>query len=371
VGVERGRLSNGAWQLEPRAVFDLPAKISERGVPLAEFAKAKPYYGIKTGLNEAFLIDTAKRNSLVAKDPRCSEILRPYLRGQDIKRWSPEWAGLWMIFMRRGVPIDEYPSIRDHLTAFRERLEPKPKDWMKGDWKGRKPGAYQWYEVQDPVEYWELFSKPKILYQDITWKSNFCLDLNGTLPNNTIYFLPTPDPWVLSVLNSPIGWWYAWRKAQHGKDEALRYFNTFVEGIPIPCPSDGKRSESESIVHRLTEIAKSQHETVNSFLDWLKVEHQVDEPSTLIQSCIGLDNDAFVAEVRKARGKKNPLSLAALRSLREEHTRTIVPAQALAREALVLERKISDLVNEAYGLTPEEIDLMWETAPPRMPISRS
>ena len=73
-------------------------------------------------------------------------------------------------------------------------------------------------------------------------------------------------------------------------------------------------------------------------LDWLKVEHSIAEPSQKLQSSLRLDSEAFVTEVRKARGKKNPLSLAALRSLREEHTRTILPAQSLAREALGLER---------------------------------
>ena len=83
-----------------------------------------------------------------------------------------------------------------------------------------------------------------------------------------------------------------------------------------------------------------------------------------------LDSDAFVAEVKKLRGKKNPLSVAALRSLRDEHARTIEPARIQAAEALNLERQISDLVNEAYGLTPDEVALMWKTAPPRMPIPK-
>ena len=77
-----------------------------------------------------------------------------------------------------------------------------------------------------------------------------------------------------------------------------------------------------------------------------------------------------MAEVKKLRGKKNPLSVAALRSLRDEHTRTIEPARIQAAEALNLERQISDLVNAAYGLTPDEVALMWKTAPPRMPISK-
>ena len=119
---------------------------------------------------------------------------------------------------------------------------------------------------------------------------------------------------------------------------------------------------------RLIEITESHRSTIQDLLDWLRVEHTIAEPSQKLQSALELDSESFVTEVRKPRGKKNPLSLAALRSLREEHTRSILPAQALAREALALESKISDLVNEAYGLTPEEVELMWETAPPRMPI---
>ena len=79
--------------------------------------------------------------------------------------------------------------------------------------------------------------------------------------------------------------------------------------------------------------------------------------------------------MKRIRGKKNPLSTAALKSLRDEHTRTIEPARAQARApirrelvALHLERRLCDLVNEAYGLTPDEVALMWETAPPRMPF---
>lgn len=104
-------------------------------------------------------------------------------------------------------------------------------------------------------------------------------------------------------------------------------------------------------------------------LYWLRTEYEIEKPSKSLQSLIGLDFDALISEVKKHRGKKKPLSLAAIRSLREEHARTIVPAQALASEARGLERRVSDLVNEAYGLTPDEIRLMWEIAPPRMPVT--
>jgi len=87
-----------------------------------------------------------------------------------------------------------------------------------------------------------------------------------------------------------------------------------------------------------------------------------------LQAPVDLDCDAFVAEVRKVRGKKRPLSSAALKNLREEHARTLDPARQLAALAQTLERRLSDLVNAAYGLTPDEIALLWSTAPPRMPF---
>jgi hypothetical protein len=81
-----------------------------------------------------------------------------------------------------------------------------------------------------------------------------------------------------------------------------------------------------------------------------------------------LDSDTWVAEVKRIRGKKLPLTAAGVGALRDEYSRSIEPAHALAAETLSLERTLSDLVNQAYGLTPTEIELMWQTAPPRMPI---
>ena len=67
--------------------------------------RVKPYRGVLTGFNEAFLIDAATRDRLVAADPASAEIIKPYLRGQDVRRWEADWAGLWMIFARRGLDI--------------------------------------------------------------------------------------------------------------------------------------------------------------------------------------------------------------------------------------------------------------------------
>jgi hypothetical protein len=118
------------------------------------------------------------------------------------------------------------------------------------------------------------------------------------------------------------------------------------------------------------EITSRQQQTQRTLLDWLRVDYQIDKPSNKLLAPAELDLDTCVGEVKRIRGKKQPLTAAGIRGLREEHTRSIEPAQALAAEALKLERTLSDLVNQAYGLTPKEIGLMRKTAPPRVPIPR-
>lgn len=100
------------------------------------------------------------------------------------------------------------------------------------------------------------------------------------------------------------------------------------------------------------------------------MEYSVENPSQKLQDVTGLDADGLAAEVKKARGRSQPLSVAEVRRLKEEHAGTVVPLQTLAGEARTLEERVSDLVNAAYALTAEELELMWKTAPPRMPIAR-
>ena len=114
-------------------------------------------------------------------------------------------------------------------------------------------------------------------------------------------------------------------------------------------------------------ISLQQH-TQRTLLDWLRVEYGIDKPSNKLLALTDLGSNTWVSEVKRLRGKKPPLSSAGLHALRDEYTRTIEPARALAAESLTLERTLSDLVNAAYALTPAEMALMWQTAPPRMPI---
>jgi Eco57I restriction-modification methylase/TaqI-like C-terminal specificity domain len=373
IKVRRDRFGHDGWNLEPKAVGDLLSKMRDHGIPLVEYAKAKPLFGIKTGFNEAFLIDDETRNSYIKADPKSKEIIVPYLRGQDIKRWHPEWAGLWMILLKSSSNFDwpwagneenpqevfqsTYPVLFNHLIAYKDNLI------------GRQDQGRNWWELRS-CKYYDVLNSAKIIWQDLGYYSRFCLSEPAYVAEATCFALASSDLWLLAVLNSPVMWAYLWRHTIHGKDEVLRLKTLYMEHIPICHSTAESRIAVEHRVHQLLEIAKSREILCNDIADWLKVQFEISDPTMKLRDPVSLDGDAFIAEVQKARGKAKTLSAAGLKQLREEYATTIEPARTKAAEARALEVQVSDLVNAAYGLTPEEIRLMWDTAPPRMPIPR-
>jgi hypothetical protein len=368
----RDQLTSEPWSLDPPEVAALISKLRERSVSLADYAGVRPFRGVLTGLNEAFLIDTPTKERLIAEDGRAAEIIKPYLRGQDIERWLPDWIGSWMIFARRGINIDDYPSIVRHLERYRSQLEPKPADWrpLRADdkWGGRKEGNYRWFEVQDSVDYWQMLEQPKIVYTDITWSASFSVDRSGRFINNTGYFLPTDDLTLAATLNAPIGWWYSWRRAQHGKDEALRYFNTFVEDYPIPAFGVTEAAEIRENVEELSALTATVRTADQTLAHWLRVEQGIAKLPSILAESSRLGVDAFAAAVRAALPRREGFGPVRLARVRDAFLEVAEPARAARGKALNCELALSSVINRSYGLSDDEVALMWRTAPPRMPI---
>jgi restriction endonuclease TaqI-like protein len=235
--------------------------------------------------------------------------------------------------------------------------------------RSRSDQGMFWWELRS-CAYYNVFESPKIVWQDLSYHSRFALCDPGIVVEATSFALPSSDLWLLSVLNSPLICSWLWRKAIHGKDEVLRLKNLYTERIPVITPSEEVRGKASQSASRLIVISSELHSVSVNFLDWLKVEFAIEKPSQRLQGAVSLNSDDLVGEVKKLRGKKQPLTSSSLKALRDEFERSIVPAQRLTSEATALERQVSDLVNAAYGLTSAEVDLMWQTAPPRMPLPK-
>jgi hypothetical protein len=231
--VKMGSLQEEGWILADETKLALLDKIRGSRKPLGEYLDGKLYRGVLTGLNEAFVIDRPTRDHLVSADPKSAEVIKPFLAGRDLKRYQTPTAFKYLLFTRRGIDIDRYPAIKTYLEQFKDRLEPKPKDWPGyKEWLGRKEGSYKWYEIQDSIDYYPEFEKPKILYQEIAAHSTFTLDYSGLYANNKLFFIPDGSPALLALLNSKLVWF--WLKANANiLRGALALQSPYMMAIPV------------------------------------------------------------------------------------------------------------------------------------------
>ncbi len=266
VGVERRRLSAGAWSLEPESVSRLLDKIRSRGIPLSEFAGVKPLMGIKTGLNDAFLIDSNTRNSIIQSDPSSQDFIRPYLRGQDIRRWFPEWSDLRMIALKSsGDHPWPWANAGDEAEAdlSRDLSEPSCCTLSRSKTHSRKrqdQGRY-WWELR-ACAYWDELTRPRRHLSRHHMDRELLPDAGPNMHRTTRHILShlrTNGCCPYSTPRSAGG--SLGGPAQHGKDEALRYFTSFMESYPVPQSGDKIAGECRTAVSRLVEIMRSHQET--------------------------------------------------------------------------------------------------------------
>lgn len=230
---EQKSLTPEGWTLANTRVQNLLEKLKKTGVPLGEYVQGKIYYGIKTGLNEAFVIDGATRERLIAEDGRSAEVIKPFLAGRDVKRYIAPKTDKFLIFTRRGIDIDQYPAILNHLEGFKKRLMPQPRDYIGKDWPGRKAGTYKWYEIQDAVDYYGEFEQGKILYQEIATYQAFTYDTSSVYCNNKIFFIPGASLGLLGLLNSKLVWFYLDKVASKLQGGAFAMQSPYVLSIPV------------------------------------------------------------------------------------------------------------------------------------------
>ncbi len=236
------------WSLERPKVLALMEKLRTTGTPLGEYVEGKLYRGVLTGLNEAFVIDEETRQRLIAKDGRSTELIKPWLRGRDIRKWRAQWAGLYVLFTRRGTDIDLYPAVKQHLEQFRADLEPKKSG---SEEQGRKPGPYNWFEIQDNIAYYEEFEKNKIIYPDIAQESKFTWDESGAFLGNTAYIIPTDEKWLVGLLNSKVIWWMYTCISSIIRGGFVRFIAQYMELLPIPSTTETKRAAITELVQQI------------------------------------------------------------------------------------------------------------------------
>ncbi len=202
------------------------------------------YRGILTGYNEAFIIDGKKKDELIAEDPKSAEIIRPLLRGRDIKRYSYEFADLYLIttFPSLKINIEHYPAVKEHLISFGyDRLK------QTGDKGARKKTNNQWFETQDSISYWEDFSKQKIVWKRVGSILRFSYDDTGIMAlDSTCFATGKYIKYLVAVLNSKMGKYLMKDSPQTGTGDLLISVQA-IEPLKIPIPD----SNTEKLINEI------------------------------------------------------------------------------------------------------------------------
>lgn len=244
-GVVRDR-ARWRWHVDGRSDGALADRLASKWPALGELLDEPPSRGVVTGCNRAFVVDAATRARLVARDPATDAWLRPFVKGRDVKRWRAEPAERYLVLVDRGA--DPPKAIREHLAPLRAQLEPRPAH-HDGAWRGRKPGSYRWYELQDPVGALAQSRKPRLFYQDIQTQPACCLDATGALvPDTTVWIVATSDRFLLALLNTRLYGWFARRRFPPALGGAVRPKLAYMQALPIAAPTSDLRARIAALV---------------------------------------------------------------------------------------------------------------------------
>lgn len=259
-------LSKENFTFSDESTNSLKAKIECIGTPLKEWQGLNIYRGILTGYNEAFIISTEKRNEILenckdeAEKERTAKLIRKMLRGRDIKRYSYEWAGLWIIgtFPSLKIDIEQYPALKQYLSQFLPRIE------QSGEKGCRKKTSNKWFETQDNIAYYQEFEKEKIVWASVGHIEHSFIPKDMLL-QDTNYFFSTSNRYLLGILNSkPITHYLADIQTPLGNTGAFRNYKYNIEKLPIPKINSKNQKIADELVNSVDEILKAKEQDKNA-----------------------------------------------------------------------------------------------------------
>ncbi len=242
------------WVIGSQATAALKLKIEAGSKLLKEF-KISMNRGITTGLNEAFILDEATKTRLETADPNSAELIKPILRGRDLKKYSHEFGQVYTIctFPSMKIDLEKYPAIKQHFLDFgKARLE------QTGNPGSRKKTNNKWFETQDAIGYWKEFEQPKIIWGEISDKAKFSFDEDGFYAEATTFFMTGERlKFLLAVLNSQVSEWYFNQISTTTGMGTNRWKKYKIEMLPIKLPTPEQETALEALVTQILAAKKA------------------------------------------------------------------------------------------------------------------
>jgi type I restriction-modification system DNA methylase subunit len=358
-------LEENGWSLVASPVHELLATLKRKGKPLKDLVNSKIFYGIKTGMNQAFLIDNDFKEKILKENPDSASLLKPFVAGKDIKRYSVDFQGTYLLLIPHGWTDknraksdawsylqDKHPLIANHLFQYMDPLI-----------KRSDQGKY-WWELRACV-YYQEFEKPKLLLSDISSRGNFVLD-NGSnyYTVNTASVIGDADEFLLGVLNSKLITFYYKNISPAVKGGYLRFTYQYLINIPIvDFEAPQKSALFASFVAEIQDNKRSMQTVVKNFLTELSLRQHIEYCSKKLQSWHELAVEEFLQELNKAIKKIGGEKLSQQDEMEwmENFETKKAEAQALKNQLDKTDAQIDAMVYELYGLSAEEIKIVEES----------
>ena len=281
---------SGTWAILSPIEQSIKEKIERVGTPLRKW-DINIYRGVLTGFNEAFIIDTEKRDEILShcktkeEKQRTDELIRPILRGRDIKKYGYEWAELYLIatFPAKHYDIEKYPALKQFLLSFgMERLEQTGNIYKRNGEtiKARKRTTNKWFETQDSISYWDDFFKPKICWKAVGRNLTFAIVEAGTFLTAPASFIQAgnANEHILAFLCSNVGKYFIYQNSDTtGAGDIMLNIQSLIK-FPIPIQTKYD-AQIKSLVMRQIENYSP------------KTQEKLDE---LIYKIYGFDNDEII-----------------------------------------------------------------------------
>jgi len=279
------------WSFESNMAFALFKKIHKNSISLKDYCGA-PLYGIKTGLNEAFMIDKSTMKNLIKTDPKNKEIIKPILKGKDLMRWYTPASENYIIYTFKGVPIEDYPYVKDYLSQFQEKLS-------------KRATKQKWWELQQPqAKYVKFMEKSKICYIDIASEPTFSLDKKRNYLANSVYFLPTDDPYLLCLLNSDLCKWFMFFVSRGYRGGFVTFRNIYLERFPIKKISESQKMKFNYLAYKQIDLREKIEQNKSKFIRRITSFFALNKISNNLKKFWTLDFSMFLKEIRKSSNKK-------------------------------------------------------------------
>ncbi len=342
-------LNDDSWQLENVNLQALRDKIIKGRKSLKE-VYGSPLYGIKTGLNEAFIIDNTTCKKLIQQDKKSAELIKPHLTGEELKSWHIGSRERWIIYIPKNkININDYPAIKEYLLPLKEKLE-------------KRAAKQEWFELQQAqLAYQPVFEGAKIVYPDITNIRKFSLIKTPRYLSDLTFFIPANDDFLLPLLMSNISWFYLHGICPKIRGGFLRLKGQYVETLPIPAATPAQKKKIGDIAEACQKAAEERYalqEKVRCRLSDLTSHSWNGKLGNKLNNWWAMDFKAFQAEVKKVFKRDIPImERDDWQKYLSVHGSQIA---ALTEKIENLERNLNKEVYALFNLTPEEIRLVEE-----------